>query len=108
METQEIQRGKLLCSGRPWHVVVCARPDSKLNQGKHLIIEMVEQNQPKDLSEEELTELRLLTFSLAEEMAEKPGRWRVDFNGPAVCTSPHWHAHIKLPFGDDKLAQLVG
>jgi len=91
-----------------WHVLQCAKPDTNLKEGRHLILEGVNQPAPNDLTTEELTEFRVLTFTLAEEFASEPGRWRIDFNGPAVATQKHFHAHIKLPAGQDKLARLVG
>lgn len=110
MEPGEIKREKLVTSetGREWHLVECARPDSNLKEGKHFILEVVGQPPAKELTHPELTELRILAFQLADELASGPGRWRVDFNGEAVGTRPHFHCHIKLPKGADKLAQLVG
>lgn len=108
MPEQEKVRKGTLSSGREWHIMVCRKPDSNLVEGRHLILEGVGQPTPEQLSPEELTELRLLTFKLAEEFASEPGKWRVDFNGPNVATQPFFHAHIKLPAGKDKLARLVG
>lgn len=105
--SSEVYRG-VLGSGREWHLVVCAKPDAALVEGKHLILEGVGQPTPGDLSLEELNELRLLAFQIAEQYANEPGRWRVDFNGPAAATQKHFHAHIKLPAGQDKLSRLVG
>lgn len=107
-ETVEVRTGRLLLGTREWHLVTCRNPDGNLISGKHLILEGVGQPTPDDLTLEELRELRLLAFDLAEELASEPGRWRVDFNGPTTATQRHFHAHIKLPAGNDKLARLVG
>ncbi len=104
---EEIRRGRLT-NGKEWHIMLCRNPDSNLKEGTHLILEGVGQPTPADLTPEELDELRLLAFRLADELAYEPGRWRVDFNGPAVATQRHFHAHIKLPRGQDKLTRLVG
>ena len=104
---EAVKRGKLT-TGKDWHCVPCAKPDGGLIEGRHIILETVNQDRPDNLLPEELTELRLLAFKLADELASEPGRWRVDFNGPNVATSAHFHAHIKLPAGQDKLARLVG
>ena len=103
----EERRGQLK-TGKEWHLVECANPDNSLKEGSHLILETVKQYRPEELSPEELSEIRLLAFQLADEQATEPGKWRVDFNGPKVGTSAHFHAHIKLPKGQDKLARLVG
>ena len=108
MEPQPLPHGKLISSGRPWHIVQCARPDSHIKEGRHLILEMTEQLTAKELTVEELEELCKMTFNMAQELASEPDRWRVDFNGPALVTRKHWHAHIKLPAGADELARLVG
>lgn len=103
----EIKTGAL-SSGREWHIVPCAKPDSGIKEGEHLILEGVGQPTPEDLTLPELIEFRTLAFSLAEELAIEPGRWRVDANGPRVATQSHLHFHIKLPAGSDKLSRLVG
>ena len=97
-----------LSTGRKWHLVTCTGPDSNLIEGQHLILEGVDQPTPDEFVIDELNEMRIFAFKLAEELASEPGRWRVDFNGPAVATQKHFHAHIKLPKGKDKLARLVG
>lgn len=97
-----------LSTGRDWHLVFCTNPDRNLIEGEHLILECVGQPAPHELTPEELQEIRLLAFKLADELASKSGWWRVDFNGPAQATQRHFHAHIKLPSGNDKLARLVG
>lgn len=97
-----------LSSKREWQLVVCAKPDERLVDGRHLILVGAGQPTPEELTPEELREFRLLAFDLAEAFASEPGRWRVDFNGPGVATRPHIHIHIKLPAGGDKLARLVG
>lgn len=103
----DIQTG-YLSSGRAWHVVLCAKPDNGIKEGKHLILEGVGQPTPKELTPAELKEFHLLAFELAEKLAIESGRWRVDANGPGVATSNHLHFHLKLPAGSDKLARLVG
>ena len=103
----EIKAG-VLTTGKKWHIVLCAKPDSNLIEGKHLILECVDQLKPDQLTLGELTELRLIAFQVAEELATEPGRWRLDFNGPAAAIRGHFHAHIKLPSGQDKLARLAG
>lgn len=107
MATDEVCKSTLT-TGREWHLITCRKPDSSIKEGKHLILEGVGQPTFDELSAKEKQELQLLTFDLAEELASEPGRWRVDFNGPGVCTRPHWHAHIKLPAGQDELPRLVG
>ena len=107
LSEQEIRRGQLT-TGREWHLIPCRKPDANLVEGKHLILEGVGQPTPEQLTAEELAELQLLTFRLAEELASKPGRWRVDFNGPGAAERAWFHAHIKLPAGQDKLARLTG
>jgi hypothetical protein len=106
-DEKEMEKGTL-SSGREWHLVLCREPDVNLVNGRHLILEGVGQPTPDQLIPKELAEIRLLTFKLAEELASEPGRWRVDFNGPSVATQKHFHAHIKLPAGGDKLSRLVG
>lgn len=103
----EIKVGTL-SSGRKWHVVECRKPDNGIKEGKHLMLEGVGQPAPEDFTQEELKEFRLLAFSLAEELAIEPGRWRVDANGPKIATRSHLHYHLKFPAGSDKLARLVG
>ncbi|MCX6722148.1 MAG: hypothetical protein NTY04_03080 [Candidatus Staskawiczbacteria bacterium] len=73
-----------------------------------MILELGRQLKWAGLTQEERSELRLLAFALAEKLACEPGRYRVDANGPAIGTNPHFHMHIKLPAGDDELARLVG
>ena len=103
----EIEKGKLSTS-REWRLILSESSDHNLKEGKHFILEVVGQLTPAELTLQELNELRLLVFKLAEQLATETGRWRVDFNGPAVATAKHWHAHIKLPAGKDKLERLVG
>lgn len=106
-EMEEVERGKL-CGGREWHLIKCRKPDSDLREGEHLILECVGQPAQEELALAELAEFRILAFLLADRFASEKGRWRVDFNGPALATRPWLHAHIKLPAGKDKLARLVG
>lgn len=106
-EASEIRIDEL-STGRKWHLVMCAKPDNDLIEGKHFILEGLGQPTPDDLTRKELNELRLLAFDLADELASEPGRWRVDFNGSTVATQRHFHAHLKLPAGNDRLARLVG
>ncbi len=101
-------RNGCLSTGRAWHVVPCAKPDNGIKEGKHLILEGLNQPTPDELTPDELAEFRMLAFSLAEELAVEPGRWRVDANGPKIATRSHLHFHLKLPAGNDKLARLVG
>jgi len=107
MSQIEVETGSL-STGLKWHLVLSAKPDSNLIEGRHLILEGVDQQSPNEISPDELGELRLLAFRLAEKFASEPGHWRLDFNGPAISTQKHFHAHIKLPKGKDKLARLVG
>ena len=114
----EVLRGQL-ASGRLWHVVHSHKKNSRIVEGEHLILEGVGSPVPHDpgsteenmLTQEEDNELCLLAPELAQRLSSRPGfnpkAWRTIRNGPECSTAKHWHTHILLPKGSDRLARVV-
>jgi len=108
-----------LASGRLWHVVHSHRKNSRIVEGEHLILEGVGSPLPYDaepkeankLTRQEEEELCLLAPELAQRLSSRPGfnpkAWRTIRNGPQCSTAKHWHTHILLPKGKDKLVRVV-
>lgn len=100
--SEENKATGVLLNGRRWKLVESGK--SAVIKGRHLILLFEDESTG---SEKEMMEMMTVAMQLAWENVIENGRYRIAVNGPNVAKAKHFHIHLIIPAGEDKLPRLV-
>jgi len=92
-----------LNNGEGWEMIESRK--SCVAEGSHFVLQFVDLKE--DPSDDEIAEMMAVAIFLAKDIMVEDGRWKVALNGEEESTRKHFHVHIIIPVGDDKLPRWV-